>query len=141
MTPIWLQRLPNQLTIFRMAVVPILLLIYPWDIRILNLLCSFLYIIASATDYFDGYIARKYSVQSKLGQLMDPIADKLLSTAGLLIIVHAHHVPVILAGLLLCRDVAINGLRLIASENRMSLEVTQAAKYKTPTKTTVEAIN
>lgn len=127
----WLTNLPNRLTMIRIGVVPIILLIYPLGFKPLNLFCGFLFVIASLTDFFDGYIARKYNVQSKFGQIIDPIADKLLSAAGLLVLVHAKQLPVILAGLLLSRDVAISGLRIIAAENRMSIPVSQTGKIKT----------
>lgn len=129
--PMWMHRLPNQLTIFRMSMVPILLIIYPLGYKYLNIICGFLFIIASITDFLDGYFARKFAAHSKLGQIIDPIADKLLSAAGLLILVHGDKLAVPLAGILLCRDVGITSLRLVAAESRISIDVSQTGKIKT----------
>ena len=123
--------LPNKLTLFRVCVIPVLLFLYPLDFDSLNIFCAFLFAVAAWTDFFDGFIARQFKMESKLGMLIDPIADKLLTTAGLLLLVANHTIWAWLAGLLLCRDVALSGMRLVAREQGTSVPVNWFGKCKT----------
>ncbi len=125
------RNLPNKLTLSRIAVVPILLLLYPLGFEALKVFCAFLFALAAFTDFVDGYLARKYENVTSIGALLDPIADKMLTTAGLLLIAHAGNAPVFLVGVLICRDIAVNGMRLIASDQRFAVEVSMAGKWKT----------
>lgn len=127
----WLRSLPNQLSLFRIAVVPILLFLYPLNLRSLNLFCATLFALAAITDWLDGYIARKYNLESKLGALLDPVADKMLTTAALILVCHSNAIWVWLAGLLLCREMGMSGLRLIAQEQGLDIKVSSMGKWKT----------
>lgn len=126
-----IRNLPNKLTLSRIAVVPVLLLLYPLGFSALKVICGLLFAIAAFTDFVDGYLARKYQNETSIGALLDPIADKMLTTSGLLLIANAGNAPVILIGMLICRDIAVSGMRLIASDQRFNIEVNMAGKWKT----------
>lgn len=129
--PLWLRKLPNQLTVARTVVVPFLLLVYPFEIKFLTILCGFLFMFAALTDFFDGFLARQYGLVSKFGSALDPIADKILTAAGLLLLAGTNRLPIFLAGLLLCRDIAISGLRLVAAKEGIDIDVNMLGKFKT----------
>lgn len=126
-----LRSLPNKLTLARIAAVPFLLLLYPIDTATTNSLCAVIFLVAAFTDFFDGYLARKYQAETKLGALMDPIADKLIVTAALVLIASRGHLYSWVVALLLCREVAISGLRLTAAEQNLTIEVSSLGKAKT----------
>lgn len=123
--------LPNKLTVFRVCVIPVILLLYPLDFEYINIFCAFLFAVAAWTDFFDGFIARRFQMESKLGKLLDPIADKLLTTAALVLLVADHTIWAWLVGLLLCRDIAMSGMRLVAQEQGLEIPVSWFGKFKT----------
>ncbi len=123
--------IPNKLTLFRVCVIPVLLFLYPLDFENLNIFCAFLFAVAAWTDFFDGFIARQFKMESKLGMLLDPIADKLLTTAALVLLAADHTLWSWLVGLLLCRDLALSGVRLVAREQGISIPVSWFGKFKT----------
>lgn len=127
----FLRELPNRLTFFRIAAVPALLFIYPFDYGYTNYICAGLFFFAAITDFFDGYLARKYESITKLGSLLDPIADKMLSGACLILLAYSQTVSPWMAGLILCRDIAVSGLRLVALEQGYSIHVSKLGKWKT----------
>jgi CDP-diacylglycerol--glycerol-3-phosphate 3-phosphatidyltransferase len=127
----WLKRLPNKLTLARIASIPFLLIVYPLDFYAIKILCALVFAFAAATDYFDGYLARKYESVTPLGALLDPIADKMLVAAALVLLAHARSVPPLLAGVMICRDIGVSGLRLLALEQRLTIEVSDFGKWKT----------
>lgn len=89
---------------------------------------------AGITDFLDGYIARKYEMTSALGKFMDPIADKLLIAAALLMMVAFHRIEglaVIAAVVILCREFAVSGLREFLADLKVSVPVSYLAKWKT----------
>ncbi len=123
--------LPNKLTLFRMLAIPVLLFLFPLDFDALNTFCAFLFAVAAWTDFFDGFIARRFQMESRLGKLIDPIADKLLTTAGMVLLIANHTIWAWLAGFLLCRDIAMSGLRLVAREQGIDIAVNWFGKWKT----------
>lgn len=127
----WLKDLPNQLTMFRIAVVPVLLFLYPLDFRSLRLFCALLLTLAAMTDWLDGFIARKYQVESKTGALLDPIADKMLTCAALILITQSGALWAWMSGLLLCREMGMSGLRLVAQQQGIDIKVSYIGKWKT----------
>lgn len=127
----WLKELPNKLTLARIASIPILLLLYPFDYQGLNVFCALVFLFAAFTDYLDGYLARKYQSVTPLGALLDPIADKMLVAASLVLLAYNHRIHAILAGVLICRDIGVNGLRLLALEEDRPIEVSDFGKWKT----------
>ena len=126
--------LPNLLTYFRIALVPAVVVCFyiPGDAGHWAALA--LFIIAGATDFFDGYLARAWEQQSNLGRMLDPIADKLLVAVVLIALTWQD----VIAGfslwaaiIILCREILVSGLREFLAELRVSVPVTQLAKWKT----------
>lgn len=126
----WLKHMPNKLTLARIAAIPLLLVLYPLTER-LNVFCAVLFAFAAFTDWLDGYLARKYGNVTPLGALLDPIADKMLIAAALVLLAHSRAVPAFLAGLLIARDIAVSGMRLMAMEQSFKIEVSDFGKWKT----------
>lgn len=126
--------LPNILTISRIVVIPVIFLsVYIHNVW-WSLLTAILFVIAAVTDYFDGYFARSRNEISVFGRLLDPIADKLLVFAALLIILAnkmVHPISYIPVMVILCREVLVSGLREFLANVQVSLPVTKLAKWKT----------
>ena len=129
--------LPNILTYGRILAVPAVVCCFalPGTPTPTSRWIAFaLYAAAAITDFFDGYLARIWQQQSKLGKMLDPIADKLLVSACLLILVDARTIEgwtVIAAVIILCREILVSGLREYLAELRVSVPVTWLAKWKT----------
>lgn len=115
----------------RIVSVPVLLVIYPMNTGFTDYLCAMIFLVAAITDFFDGYLARKYDSITRLGMLLDPIADKMLSGACMIILAYSQHLSAWMAGVLLCRDIGITGLRLVALEQGIRINVSQLGKWKT----------
>ena len=127
----WLKGLPNKLTLARILVIPILLLIYPWESQVLRTISAILFAIAGATDFFDGYLARKYDSVTKIGAILDPISDKILIASAIILLASTGQLPAWIAVIVICREIAISGLRLAAKEYGIAIEVNQYGKIKT----------
>ncbi|MBN8530498.1 MAG: CDP-diacylglycerol--glycerol-3-phosphate 3-phosphatidyltransferase [Alphaproteobacteria bacterium] len=126
-----MRQLPNLLTGSRIAVIPLMVPVFylPGDWG--HWLSAGLFAYASITDFFDGYLARAWGVQSKLGRFLDPIADKLLVAAAILLLVHADRAHLIPSLAILAREILVSGLREYLAELRVSVPVSQLAKVKT----------
>jgi cardiolipin synthase len=127
--------LPNVLTYARLAAVPLVvaLLFWPRD-DWMRWAALAIFIGAGITDYFDGYFARAYAQQSALGRMLDPIADKLLVAACLLMLVNSRTIQGMhlwAAIVILCREILVSGLREYLAALRVSVPVTRLAKWKT----------
>lgn len=126
-----IRKLPNLLTLGRMVLIPPVMLFLLMDTRVGNLLAVLLFAVAAITDWLDGYLARKQGLESLLGKLMDPLADKLIVQAVLIIAAELGRIPGWFVVLLLSREVAITGLRSIASSEGLQIDVVQSGKLKT----------
>jgi CDP-diacylglycerol---glycerol-3-phosphate 3-phosphatidyltransferase len=126
--------LPNILTMFRIAVIPVLVaLFYVGGAPGMWLACA-AFVLAGVTDYLDGAIARARSQQSAFGRVLDPIADKLLVASTLLLLAGFNRIEgaeMIPAVIILCREIVVSGLREFLAELNVPLPVTQLAKWKT----------
>ena len=127
--------LPNLLTYGRMVAVPAVAgcLFAPEDFR-MRWLALAIFSVAGITDFLDGYLARAWNQQSSLGRMLDPIADKLLVAASLLMLVADGSVTswsIWAAIVILCREILVSGLREFLAELRVSVPVTRVAKWKT----------
>lgn len=127
--------IPNLLTISRIIVIPAIFLMVYFHSVVWQLIAAVLFIAASITDYFDGYLARQRNETSALGRLLDPIADKLLVASALVVILARHmvvcelsYIPVIV---ILCREILVSGLREFLREVNVGMPVTRLAKWKT----------
>jgi CDP-diacylglycerol--glycerol-3-phosphate 3-phosphatidyltransferase len=126
-----LTNLPNLITIGRVALVPFVLLLIDNYSPLRTFLASLLYIGAAAGDALDGYLARKRNQVSVLGKFLDPLADKLIVTAVLVTMVSLNRAPAWVVVVLIGRDLAINGLRSIASAQGLVIAASDGGKIKT----------
>jgi len=126
--------LPNLLTYARIIAVPTLVLAYYLEGYTGRWLSLFIFVVACITDFFDGYLARAWSQQSSLGRMLDPIADKLLVSAVILMLAANQTISgvTLWAGIIiLCREILVSGLREYLAELRVPVPVTAVAKWKT----------
>ncbi|MDR1267271.1 MAG: CDP-diacylglycerol--glycerol-3-phosphate 3-phosphatidyltransferase [Holosporales bacterium] len=126
--------LPNILTVARMVAVPLMVVLFYLDAPWANLLKVILFCLACTTDFFDGYLARRWLQVSEFGRTFDPVADKLLVSATLLMLAGTHvlsGLTLVPAAVILCREVLVSGLREFLSQNATRLPVTRCAKGKT----------
>ncbi|MGC9325191.1 MAG: CDP-diacylglycerol--glycerol-3-phosphate 3-phosphatidyltransferase [Desulfomonilia bacterium] len=121
----------NALTISRIGVVPVIVVLLLWDGRITSLIAAILFIAATITDVLDGYFARKYDIVSDLGKLLDPLADKLLIVSVLIMLIPMGRVPAWIAVVIIGREIAVTGLRSIATEKHIVIAANWIGKYKT----------
>jgi cardiolipin synthase (CMP-forming) len=126
------KNIPNYLTMLRMAAIPIIILSFYFDdSKFAHRLGAIIFALASATDFFDGFLARKYNIVSSFGTMFDPIADKVLVGCVLLMLVkfgRADEVPCLL---ILAREFVVAGFREFLAQVRVSVPVTWLAKVKT----------
>jgi cardiolipin synthase len=126
--------LPNQLTLFRIAVIPGLVALFYMEGALGRYLACGLFGIAAITDFLDGYIARATRQQSVLGGFLDPVADKLLVSAALLMMVAFDQITgyvVLPAVVILCREILVSGLREFLAGLSVGVPVSALAKWKT----------
>ena len=123
----------NKITIVRIILVPVFMIVLLLDGKHTNFIALAIFILASATDGIDGHIARKYNQITNFGKFIDPLADKLLVTAALLIFVEWGQMPAWAAMLVLAREFAVTGLRLVAASNGVVIAAAWSGKIKTVT--------
>ncbi|MCP3762057.1 CDP-diacylglycerol--glycerol-3-phosphate 3-phosphatidyltransferase [Domibacillus sp. A3M-37] len=135
--------LPNKITISRILMIPFFILImsvdFGWgmvrvfgtDMPVEHLIGALLFIVASTTDWIDGYIARKYNLVTNFGKFLDPLADKLLVSAALIILVELQLAPAWIVIAIICREFAVTGLRLILAETGEVVAANTLGKIKT----------
>ncbi|HKJ66965.1 MAG TPA: CDP-diacylglycerol--glycerol-3-phosphate 3-phosphatidyltransferase [bacterium] len=127
----WIEQLPNQLTILRIILTPVFLLCLFSEGFVPKVLAAAIFLVASATDAYDGYIARKYQVVSSWGKFLDPLADKILVLSAFAGIWYMGLFPLWMLLLIVLRDVSITGLRMFMRSRQTSLETSYFAKSKT----------
>ncbi|CAN5308608.1 CDP-diacylglycerol--glycerol-3-phosphate 3-phosphatidyltransferase [soil metagenome] len=126
--------LPNLLTYGRLVAVPVVTGLILWGGDGARWMAVLIFVAAAVTDFFDGYLARKWGQQSALGRMLDPIADKVLVAAVLLVLAAQGTVTgghIWAAIIILSREVLVSGLREFLAELRVSVPVTKVAKWKT----------
>ena len=129
-----LKKIPNILTIGRIIIVPFFVLAFYLPGFYGDLTACVLFVIASFTDFLDGMLARMMGEESKLGELLDPIADKIIVATALILLVMSGtiaHYEVIAAIIILTREILISGLREFLARGQIKLPVTNLAKLKT----------
>lgn len=123
-----------MLTFFRIAAIPGIIAFLYLDTYLGRYLACALFGIAAITDFFDGYLARAWSLQTKMGQFLDPVADKLLVAAALLMMTGFGQISgliILPAMVILCREIMVSGLREFLAEVRVGVPVSTLAKWKT----------
>ncbi|MFO0991673.1 MAG: CDP-diacylglycerol--glycerol-3-phosphate 3-phosphatidyltransferase [Hyphomicrobiales bacterium] len=126
--------LPNNLTYGRLVAVPVVAALLLWGGNAARWVALLIFIVAAITDFFDGYLARKWGQQSALGRMLDPIADKVLVAVILLVLAADRTIfdwHIWAAIIILSREVLVSGLREFLAELRVSVPVTRVAKWKT----------
>ncbi|MBS1961408.1 MAG: CDP-diacylglycerol--glycerol-3-phosphate 3-phosphatidyltransferase [Bdellovibrionales bacterium] len=125
--------LPNILTSLRVIMIPAIIWLLMQKTNLTDIIAGFTFAAAGVTDYFDGYFARKYKTESVFGKLMDPLADKFLVVSSLCMLQELGRIPALLVITLICREMAITGLRALASSEGLIIGASQSAKWKTAT--------
>lgn len=135
--------LPNKITISRIFLIPLFLIVLSIDFNwgeisignnvlpITQLVGSIIFIIASITDWLDGYIARKYNLITNMGKFLDPLADKLLVSAAFIMLIELQIAPAWIIIVIISREFAITGFRLVASGEGVVLAASSMGKLKT----------
>ena len=144
----FVMNLPNRLTVLRIIMVPLVVLIYifPYSqygieipvytvssvsISLVNLVCLAVYAIAAFTDYLDGTISRRRNMQTTFGKFADPIADKMLTTTMFILFVSKGIIPVVPVIIMVCRDIVVDGCRMVAATNGKVVSAQMMGKLKT----------
>lgn len=135
--------LPNKITISRIFLIPLFMIfllapidlgsfdIYNYELPIAHFIGALLFIVAASTDWLDGYYARKYNLVTNFGKFLDPLADKLLMTAALIALVELLLLPAWIAILILSREFAVTGIRLVAAADGQVIAASKLGKWKT----------
>ena len=127
-------KIPNYLTIGRIIIVPLFVFAYYLPGFYGDIIPFVLFVLASFTDFLDGLLARMYKEESKLGELLDPIADKIIVATALILLVMdgtIKNYEVIAAIIILTREILISGLREFLAKGKINLPVSSLAKTKT----------
>ena len=124
---------PNKLTIARMIIVPFLVifLLTGWGGEANRYISLTLFVVASVTDWFDGYLARKNNLVTNFGKFMDPLADKLLVCFAMICMIDLKRLPAWFVIIIIAREFIISGFRLIAAENGIVIAANYWGKFKT----------
>lgn len=123
--------LPNKLTLLRIILIPVFVIFLLVRIPYGDYIAALIFILAAVTDSLDGYLARKWEQVTKLGIILDPIADKLLVTAALISLVELGRVPGWIAIVILGREFAVSGLRSVKAEEGIVIPASNLGKIKT----------
>lgn len=126
-----LLNLPNMLTLGRVAAIPIVVVLLLFDTRATSFWAAAVFGVAAMTDWLDGWLARKWQVVTVLGKFLDPLADKLIVMAALIMLIPLERVPAWAVFLILARELVVTGLRSIASSEGIVISASDLGKYKT----------
>lgn len=130
MTKNVLWNLPNNLTLYRVATVPVLIVLMLFSNKVCSFVSAILFSIASITDCLDGFFARRRHLVSTLGKFLDPLADKLLISAALIMLIPLGRAPAWMVFIVVARELAVTGLRGICSAEGVVISATSLGKYK-----------
>jgi len=142
--------IPNRLTLIRLMFVPVIVFfaIFPFaqfnivfgyimidfvSVPVVNIIILILFVIASFTDFLDGYLARKHNLVTTFGKFVDPLADKLLVNTMFILFAYQGIMPVLAVLIMIWRDTAIEGVRMIAARNGVTIAAAFLGKVKTVT--------
>jgi len=132
--------LPDQLTVARVLAVPVVVVLFAWDFPDHDAWATGVFVVAMATDWLDGRIARRRGVTSELGTLLDPIADKMLVLAALVMLIEEGVAPAWMVAAIIAREFLVSGLRLAALERRVVVPARDLGKLKTWAQATAAAL-
>lgn len=123
--------LPNSLSIIRIGMAPVFVVLLLSPGKDLSVITAVLFILVCITDWLDGYVARKKGIITSLGKFLDPLADKLLITTAFIMLIPLGRVPAWIVALMLGREMAVTGLRAIASDSGVVIAASKLGKLKT----------
>jgi CDP-diacylglycerol--glycerol-3-phosphate 3-phosphatidyltransferase len=123
--------LPDQLTVARVAAVPVVVVLFAWDFPNHAYWATAVFVVAMATDQIDGWLARRSGTSSPLGSLLDPVADKVLVLATLVMLIGERVAPAWMIALIVVREILVSGLRLAAVERGVVLRARDLGRLKT----------
>ncbi len=123
--------LPNAITLTRIALIPIFLWFTYYESRVDSFIACMVYAVTSATDFLDGWVARRKNLVTVIGKFLDPLADKLIVMAALVMLVHLGRVAAWVVIVVMAREFMVTGLRTIAMSEGMVIAAGQEGKYKT----------
>ncbi len=126
-----LMNLPNILTLARIAAVPVVVVLLMFESPVNCFWATIIFSLAAITDWLDGYLARKWHIETVLGKFLDPLADKLIVMGALIMLIPLDRVPAWAVFLILAREMLVTGLRSIASSEGIVIAASPLGKYKT----------
>jgi len=122
---------PNTLTLYRIATVPLIVVLMLYPNRLFTFTAAVLFSVAAITDFLDGYFARRRGLESNFGRIMDPLADKLLVSSTFIMLTSLNWVPSWVVCIIIGREIAVTGLRNFIVENSRDISSSSLGKYKT----------
>jgi CDP-diacylglycerol---glycerol-3-phosphate 3-phosphatidyltransferase len=122
---------PNAITAIRIAMIPVILAFTYYEGRVNSFIAAVLFAVTGATDFLDGWVARRTGTVTVVGKFLDPLADKLIVMSILIMLVHLGRVPAWLVILILAREFTVTGLRTMAMSEGIVIGAGQEGKYKT----------
>ncbi|MDP2646246.1 MAG: CDP-diacylglycerol--glycerol-3-phosphate 3-phosphatidyltransferase [Desulfobacterales bacterium] len=122
---------PNKLTLYRIAAIPVIVILLIFPNKISNFSAAILFSAAAITDYLDGYYARRRGLVSSLGKMMDPLADKLLVCSSFIMLTSLGWIPAWVVCIIVGRELAVTGLRNVIADNGEDVSASNLGKYKT----------
>ncbi len=122
--------LPNLLTLTRILLIPVFVVLFVTPDPDRSLMAAIVFVVAAVTDMLDGYLARRSGQVTKLGKLLDPIADKLLVLSALILLVNVDRVSALVAILIIARELGVTGIRAIAASEGFIIAAETTGKYK-----------
>ena len=122
---------PNSLTLFRVAAVPIIVILLLFPNRLCSFISALVFSAAAITDFLDGFFARKRGLVSDFGKVMDPIADKVLMSTSFIMLASLQWIPAWIVCVIIGREIAVTGLRNIIAQKGKDLSASSLGKYKT----------
>jgi CDP-diacylglycerol--glycerol-3-phosphate 3-phosphatidyltransferase len=125
--------LPNILTVFRIVLIPLLVVLLTDPRPMASVLAALTFFVASLSDFFDGYLARRWGISTTFGQLLDPLADKLIVAAALIMLAGMTRTPAVpawMAAVIIGRELAVTGLRAVALGQGIVVAAEELGKYK-----------
>ncbi|HOV78692.1 MAG TPA: CDP-diacylglycerol--glycerol-3-phosphate 3-phosphatidyltransferase [Bacillota bacterium] len=125
--------LPNRLTVIRLLLIPVFLVVATMESRYADYAAAIVFGVAVLTDCLDGYFARKKKQETVLGKFMDPLADKILISTALIILVEMGRIPGWVAAVIIGREFAVTGLRTVAASEGLIIPANLLGKVKTVT--------
>ena len=122
---------PNGLTLFRVAVIPLIIVLFSFPSRFLALVSALVFSAAAITDYLDGFLARRQGKVTFIGKVMDPVADKLLNSSAFIMLAAHGWVPAWMVCVIVGRELAVTGLRSVSAGKGIDVSASRLGKLKT----------